>query len=317
MKNIKNNFNLKKQTKCFPFILGYNILKTLRRRIAARGSISQKEYGVPKSIKSQLDQHYPVTQKNIYYFHENGFIKLKNVLSPELLVHYGTEITRKVFELNTMHLPMEKRDTYHKAFLQIANLWTKSELVKEFVMGKGLAQIAADLMGTRGVRLYHDQALYKEKGGGLTPWHADQYYWPLASEKCCTAWIPLQMTPLEMGPVSFSAKSHHFSAGRKLAISDESELELREALKKANFKYIAEPFELGEVSFHYGWTFHNAGPNTTDRPREVMTIIYMDEHMRLKNPDNENQRIDWEVWCPGVKVGDIISTELNPVIYSS
>ncbi len=271
----------------------------------------QKEYN------SQLDQPYSLSREDTDYFHENGFIKLKNVLSQEILEHYGKEITRKVLELNTMDLPIEERDTYHKAFLQITNLWKESELVKEFVMGKRLARIAADLLGTTGVRLYHDQALYKEKGGGITPWHADQYYWPLSSEKSCTAWIPLQQTPMEMGPLAFSAKSHNLSFGRELAISDKSEAELQEALKKANFEYCSEPFDLGEVSFHYGWTFHNAGPNTTDKPREVMTIIYMDEIMRLKEPANENQKIDWDVWCPGVKIGEIISTELNPVIFSN
>jgi ectoine hydroxylase-related dioxygenase (phytanoyl-CoA dioxygenase family) len=267
-----------------------------------------------KNYTSQLDQQYSLSRENIDYFRENGFIKLKNVLSPKVLKYYGKEITKKVFELNTQHLPMEERDTYHKAFLQIVNLWKESDLIREFVMGKRLAQIASDLLGTSGVRLYHDQALYKEKGGGLTPWHADQYYWPLASEKCCTGWIPLQMTPPEMGPLAFAAKSHYFSSGRELAISDESEAQLQEALKNEQFEYVSEPFDLGEVSFHYGWTFHNAGPNTTDKPREVMTIIYMDENMRLKKPANENQKIDRDVWCPGTKIGEIISTELNPVI---
>jgi hypothetical protein len=275
-----------------------------------------KDRRMPKSFKYQLDQPCNITQNEIKFFRENGFIKLKNVLSPQIVVEYGIEITQKVLELNTLHLPMEERDTYHKAFLQITNLWQKSEVVKEFVLGKRLAQIASDLLGTSGVRLYHDQALYKEPGGGFTPWHADQYYWPLATDKCCTAWIPLQETPLEMGPLSFSAKSHQYSGGRDLPISDESEVLIQKALQEANFDYIAEPFEMGEVSFHYGWTLHNAGPNMTKSPRKVMTIIYMDEQMRLKEPDNENQKIDRDVFCPGVKVGEIISTELNPVIFS-
>jgi len=269
-----------------------------------------------KKYKSQLDHPYEIFPDDKRFFRENGFIKLKNVLSHDLLVYYGAEIRKKVTELNTMHLPLEERDTYHKAFLQIANLWKKSKIIKDFIFGKRLAQIATDLLGTTGVRLYHDQALFKESNGGLTPWHADQYYWPLASEKCCTAWIPLQKTPLEMGPISFAAKSHHFTSGRELAISDESEVILHDALKKAQFKYASESFDLGEVSFHYGWTFHNAGPNTTNKAREAMTVIYMDEHMRLKNPDNESQEIDRQVWCPGVKIGDIISTDLNPLIYS-
>ena len=36
-------------------------------------------------------------------------------------------------------------------------------------------------MGVAGVRMYHDQALYKEPGGGITPWHVDQVYWPVSN----------------------------------------------------------------------------------------------------------------------------------------
>ena len=47
-----------------------------------------------------------------------------------------------------------------------------------------------------------------------------------------------------------------------------------------------------------------------------MTIIYMDRDMVLKNPENENQKRDWEKWCPGSKVGEIINSPINPVVYS-
>jgi len=50
--------------------------------------------------------------------------------------------------------------------------------------------------------------------------------------------------------------------------------------------------------------------------RKVMTVIYMDKDMRLKEPANENQINDWNTWCPGVKVGDVIDSPLNPVLYS-
>ena len=170
-----------------------------------------------------IDTHYSLTEPQIASFRNRGFIKLKSVLSPQTLDHYGHEFTQKVKELNKQTLPMEERSTYKKAFIQIGNLWKKSDRVKEFILGKRLPRIASELMGTRGVRLYHDQALYKEGGGGFTPWHADEYYWPLATEKCCTIWIPLQETPLEMGPVAFAEGSHKFTYGRNFSISDESE----------------------------------------------------------------------------------------------
>ena len=73
------------------------------------------------------------------------------------------------------------------------------------------------------------------------------------------------------------------------------------------------PFRLGDVSFHMGWTFHRAGFNSTDRPRRVMTIIYMD--MRLSEPDSDARRFDRSVWCKGVEVGEVIAGPDNPLIY--
>jgi len=253
--------------------------------------------------------------EQINFFRQNGFVKLKNVLSPEAIAYLNATISDEVQRLNTQHLPLEERDTYGKAFLQIMNIWTKSQLVKEIVFSKRLAKIAAGLLGVSGVRLYHDQALYKEPHGGITPWHADQYYWPLANDATVTVWIPLQETPLEMGPLEFSSQSFKLTAGRDKEIGDESQQMLNETLDKEGFKHVIEPFEIGEVSFHGGWLFHRAGANNTDKMRGVMTMIYMDKDMILKQPENKNQIVDWETWCPGAQIGKQIDTPINPVLY--
>ena len=263
----------------------------------------------------ELDAPFAITPEQIDFYNENGYLRLKNVLSPGMLEHYRRVIHDRVAELSLDALPIEQRDTYGKAFLQIMNLWTKSAEAKEFVFGKRLARIAAELMGTTGVRLYHDQALYKEAGGGITPWHADQYYWPVDSDRTITAWVPLQTTPREMGPLIFSEKSHRLQLGRDLEISDESEMTLKRALE--TFSIENSDYDLGDVSFHAGWTFHRAGANTTDRPREVMTMIYMDENIRLTPPKNKNHITDMERWMPGLKAGDQLGSSLNPVLYSS
>lgn len=240
-------------------------------------------------------------------------MKLKDVLSAETLAHYEAEISLKVDALNRNTAPMAERTTYKQAFIQVINLWRESVVVRAFVFGKRLARIATELLGTDGVRIYHDQALYKEAGGGFTPWHADQFYWPFASDRCCSVWVPLQQTPLEMGPMGFAAGSHNFETGRDLNISDESEALLEQALGEAGLPLVCEPYALGEVSFHSGWTFHRAEANTTDRVRKAMTMIYMDKDMRLKAEDNPHQQA--AVWCPGVKVGEVIDTPQTPVLY--
>jgi hypothetical protein len=45
------------------------------------------------------------------------------------------------------------------------------------------------------------------------------------------------------------------------------------------------------------------------------TVIYIDQDMRLAEPRNGNQKIDWEAWCPEVKVGEVIDAKLTPVLY--
>ncbi|NNE45991.1 MAG: phytanoyl-CoA dioxygenase [Rhodothermales bacterium] len=266
---------------------------------------------------SALDSPYSIAPDQVAFYRKHAFIKLKDVFSPEVLDYFGDAITSTVMELKKDKGPLETRDTYGRAFIQVANLWTKSDVVRQLVFSRRLGRIAAELMGVDGVRLYHDQALYKEPGGGITPWHADQYYWPLATNHCTTAWIPLQATPLEMGPLEFSVGSHQLAAGRELKISDESESTLQKLLSDESFDHVVEPFDAGEISFHAGWLYHRAGPNTTGVPRKAMTVIYMDRDMRLKEPEHEHQVLDRDVWCPGAEVGRIIDSPLNPVIYQT
>jgi hypothetical protein len=59
------------------------------------------------------------------------------------------------------------------------NLWPKDEGIRRFVLPRRFGRVAADLLGVKGVRVYHDQAFLKEAGGGITPWHQDQHYWPM------------------------------------------------------------------------------------------------------------------------------------------
>lgn len=262
-----------------------------------------------------LDRPYPLAPERIAFFREHGYVKLPQVLSPAALAHYGGEITRLTVELNTEHRPLAERSTYERAFLQVMNLWERSPLVGRFVMGRRLARIAAALLQVPGVRLYHDQSLYKEPGGGITPAHADQYYWPLASDRTITAWIPLQPVPPEMGPLGFYAGSQGVDFGRDLSIGDESEARIGEHMARHGFRFDVGPFALGEVSFHLGWTFHKAGANRSSRPRSVMTLIYMDADMRLLPVLSPVQAHDRDQWCPGAREGGPAATRKNPLVW--
>jgi ectoine hydroxylase-related dioxygenase (phytanoyl-CoA dioxygenase family) len=266
-------------------------------------------------IESEIDGSYDLPEDARARLSVDGYIRLPQLLSPAAIEHFEPTITKRLIDLNTMHLPMEERDTYNRAFLQVTNLWRHDETVQRLVHSRRLAEVAARLLGVDGVRLYHDQALYKEPGGGITPWHADQYYWPFASDRTITVWIPLQETPIDLGALEFARGSHRFEFGRDLRISDESEKELQRELAAQGFTVDQAPYALGDASFHLGWTFHRAGANTSTAPRRVMTIIYIDADIVIGELTNDNQRADLAAFMPGAVVGGVPDTPLNPTLY--
>jgi ectoine hydroxylase-related dioxygenase (phytanoyl-CoA dioxygenase family) len=196
------------------------------------------------------------------------------------------------------------------------NLWRRHAEIEKLVRSKRLAKLAADLMQVDGVRLYHDQALFKEAQGGYTPWHVDQFYWPLSNNNTITLWIPLQAVSANMGPLAFAAGSHHAmpEQAADLGISDKSEQMLASLMQ--DFDYIDAPFDLGEVSFHSGWTCHRADGNKSDQTRAAFTLIYMQDGIRMSTVKHRNHAMDAKMWLPGIKSGEAAASPINPVLFS-
>ena len=103
----------------------------------------------PAAKRGIFEAPYQLTADQIAFYQENRYLKLKQVLPPEALQQYAEVIHDKVKELNTMHLPLEERDTYSKAFLQVMNLWRKSEKIKRLVFSKRLARIEREVDARR------------------------------------------------------------------------------------------------------------------------------------------------------------------------
>ncbi|WP_345637962.1 phytanoyl-CoA dioxygenase family protein [Rugosimonospora acidiphila] len=279
-----------------------------RGRVSGHGGISER---------GELDRPYAIGPEEVARYERDGYVKLRQVCDPPTVARYQPEITERVIALNTQHLPLSERDTYNRAFLQVENLWRHSDTVREFVFSRRLAGIAARLLGVRAVRLYHDQALYKEAGGGFTPWHVDQYYWPLSTDRTVTAWVPLQDVGPQAGPLTFAAGSHRSGYGHALGIGDESEARLEEFVARRGYPVDATPYALGDVSFHAGWTIHRAPANTVDTPRRVMTVIYMDADIRVTEPGNDFQESDRVTFLGGRPAGAPADGPLNPVLWES
>lgn len=262
-----------------------------------------------------LDEEYQLSESDIRQYQQDGHILLRGVCPPRELTLWRSIISDCVRERAVGAKPLEERDTYGKAFLQIGNVWKSHSEAARFVLAKRFGQIAAGLMGVRGVRLYHDQALFKEAGGGHTPWHQDQYYWPLDGVKTITMWMPLVDVNPEMGAMTFASKSHNEGFLGHIKISDESEDFFSEFVQEKGYNLRTDSMSAGDATFHSGWTLHCAPGNNSTHTREVMTIIYLDMDGIISEPDNPNRENDLRVWFPGLKARDAAASELNPIVW--
>jgi ectoine hydroxylase-related dioxygenase (phytanoyl-CoA dioxygenase family) len=271
----------------------------------------------PSPVLPALDTDYRLTAEQVAAYQKNGHILLRGVATPQEVAPHRDLITHLTNEFARNYKPLAERDTYGKAFIQFTNLWQRYPEVRAFTLSRRFAKIAAELMGVDGVRIYHDQALYKEAGGGHTPWHQDQQYWPLDGVKAVTLWMPLVDATADMGTMRFATGSQKLGYLGPLNISDESEAQLEAIVKEKGYPlYYAGDMAAGDATFHNGWTIHGAPGNASpDRTREVMTIIYIEDNATITEPDHASRVNDLKSWFPGLKPGDKAASEINPLVY--
>lgn len=265
----------------------------------------------------RLDDEFLVDQATRDGFVRDGHALVRGLISEDELAPYREAIRETAASLNRESRPLAERDTYGRAFLQTINLWRHDERVKEFVLARRFGSVAAQLLGVSGVRLYHDQSLCKEAGGGFTPWHQDQQYWPFDTSKTVTMWMPLVDVSEDMGTMYFASGSQEGGYLGEMPISDESEAMIRGLVSEKGYR-VTEPVAMkaGDATFHLGWTLHGAPGNSGSRSREVMTVIYYADGVEIGALDNPHKKNDLAAFFPGLTTGDPAVTELNPLVYS-
>lgn len=141
-----------------------------------------------------------------------------------------------------------------------------------------IAACAARLAGVDGIRLWHDQLLYKpvEQPGtrANVGWHVDRQYWmTCSSDNMLTAWVAFHDLDETAGPISFVDRSNHWvSAGLDFWNQDLAELETRFTPGGDPVHKVAARLQAGQVTFHHCKTIHGSGPNHSAAARRSIAI---------------------------------------------
>lgn len=210
-----------------------------------------------------------LSDAQIALYRENGFIRLKGVLSPEEIVLFRAAAAQ-------VNERAKDRESDGNVFNQFVNTWRESDALKGLTLHPNITAIANKLAGTA-LRLWHDHLLVKmPHNNAPTHFHQDQPYWPHAnSTQPLSCWVALNEVPVERGCMTFIPRSHRYTelsaqnlrdAGSLFGLCPELQWEERVTL----------PLQAGDCTFHHGRCAHMANDNVTDDPRYGFAIIFMD-----------------------------------------
>ncbi|WP_342645571.1 phytanoyl-CoA dioxygenase family protein [Mucilaginibacter sp. CSA2-8R] len=268
---------------------------------------------------------HQLTAQQIESYQQNGFVVIEDFLSADELAHWRKTVMYAVAERKGQKMPgkeikvgesdgiNEDAAYYGKVFDQLLNLWQTDAGVKELMFDERIGEMAATLAGTDGIRIWHDQALFKRPWANPTSWHLDTPFWSFSDRKALSIWVALDDATYENGCLYFIPGSFHQTEFENKGIGKnmDSIFEVYPQFLKVNS--VAAPMKAGSCSFHNGLTIHGAGANMTSGFRRAMTCAYMPDG----NVFNGQANILPDDYLQTLKVGDKLnSDEQNPLIYS-
>jgi len=268
--------------------------------------------------------NHRVTKDQIDFFQKNGFIIIEDFLSPDELEHWRAKVMNAVKKRNGQKMPGKEVKTgeedginedaayFGKVFDQLLNLWQTDDGVKELITDERIGKMAADLAGVDGIRIWHDQALFKAPWANPTSWHLDTPFWSFSDRKALSIWIALDDATLENGCLYFIRGSHIKTSFENAGIGKNMDGIFLVYPNLAKSQSVAAPMKAGSCSFHNGLTIHGANANMTNGYRRAMTCAYMPDG----NVYNGTPNILPDEYLKTIRVGDALNDDAqNPLIY--
>ena len=253
-----------------------------------------------------------VREELIERFRRDGFVVVPDLLTDAELEKFGAAVDRAVAERKRGDdRVLAEKSLYEQSFTQCMNLWEDNPEVLPLTFHPKISEVAATLIGVPALRLWHDQALYKDAGGRYTEPHQDQPYWPMDEIDTLSAWITFDGSTRENGCMAYLPGSHLMGVRKFVNIfTADEKVKILEEPKIAAIAPVYVEVPRGSVAFHHGLTVHLAMENASERTRRVHTMIYFRDGATRTKP-YAHPSVD----RPGIKVGEAIDSDLTPIVW--
>jgi len=165
--------------------------------------------------------------------------------------------------------------------------WQRIPEFVEVVERSPVAEVAADLMRSDLVQMFHDHVLVKEPGTSMaTPWHQDGPYYFVEGRQTISFWSPLD--PVREATLRCVAGSHLWDkevlptrwVSEEGFFADEGQYMPVPDPEAEGMRIVEFPMEPGDaVAFNYR-TLHGARGNTSTARRRAFSIRLVGEDAR-------------------------------------
>ena len=230
--------------------------------------------------KKELEE-YKLSQEQIDFFNENGFIggiKMLDDAQIERLRNELNELTDPNSPGHDLFYEFHSNESVdsNTILFHALGAWRITPAYHDVLWNPRFVVAASQLLGNKPVRFWHDQLFYKPaKKGGVVAWHQDYSYWtrtkPLAHLTC---WCGLDDSTQENGCLQYVPGSHRWGlldkpelAGDMMGIMDYLTPE-----QQKEFKPIPVETKAGEAIFHHPLALHGSGENKSNQPRRAFVI---------------------------------------------
>lgn len=230
-----------------------------------------------------------LTQQQVNRFLDEGFLLVENFFSDDELDHYARFVDAAVkHRTSDDNRNLNDKNLYEQTFVQCMRLWEDHEDVRSLTFHPKLCAASAELLQAEKIRLWHDQALYKEPGGRKTDAHLDYPFWPVDDKNLVSVWIPFDDVAPGGGMMSYVRGSHKmpdtpFVDIGQLRGGEEVDLLKHKDVSPLALVPVAAP--KGSAVFHHSCTIHVADANHTDRTRRVFTAAYFEDGLCRSRDD--------------------------------
>jgi ectoine hydroxylase-related dioxygenase (phytanoyl-CoA dioxygenase family) len=176
-------------------------------------------------------------------------------------------------------------------------MWKREPSYRRLLHHPVIAGVAAALVNSPHVRLWHDQVISKPPGdNGHFHFHQDFYLWPLQEPRIVSCWLALDDVDADNGCMHVVPGSHRDprfgldAYAAELAARAEAEAAGKTLPETPRQQMAHEPASIGlpvklaagECMFHHCLNFHATPQNVTDRQRRAHVMIFMAEGVHVK-----------------------------------